>query len=86
MAEFAGVTTIDVGDNAADMGHLEITRQAYKDCQPVFEGYTGQTLWESDYDIETISPSVTAWRAGDREAMCLVVGVRDVPLIQSAAR
>ncbi len=86
-AEIAGNTTISVEDKEAkEMGHLAITRQAYKDCQPVFEEYTGQTVWESDYDIETIAPSSASWAKGDREVVCLVVGVKGEVLAKRAAK
>lgn len=68
-------------------GHLAVQQEAYKQCQPVFESWTGVPFWPENwkeavagggtpsttYDIETITPSASTWADGDRSVICLIV-------------
>ena len=65
---------------AAYPGNVDLLRDSYRNCQPIFEEYVGIPFWDSEFDIRTITPSPASWEQGDREVTCLIVGVSGNPL------
>jgi len=82
--EIAG--SYDLNDLGAEYpGSMVIDRRVHKDCRPLFESHTGQTYTGRGLGIETITPSISTWRNGDRTVMCLVVNADRTLLSSSVA-
>jgi hypothetical protein len=79
--ELAGRYTLT---EATYPGHTQLYRDAYRDCQPIFEKYVGLPFWDSKLDILTITPSPSSWTAGDRTVTCMVIGAERAPLTTRA--
>lgn len=67
-------------------GNIAIDRRVHQDCRPLFESHTGQTYTGRGLGIDTITPSVSSWRNGDRSVICLVVNADRSLLNGSVAR
>lgn len=78
--EVAGRFELSEAAGVAYPGYLAIRQEAYKQCQPVFESWTGVAFWDSKYDINTITPSASTWDDGDRSVICLIETVDGKPL------
>ena len=65
-------------------GNARLLPDSYEACQPRFEEYVGVSLWDSAYDITTITPSPSTWAEGDRTITCLLVSADESPLTSAA--
>ena len=72
--QVAGRVTLSDPDGTPYPGHVELNKRIYDECERVFEAFTGLTFWNLNHglDIETVAPSLTGWKSGDREAICLI--------------
>lgn len=72
--QVAGRITLNDSVDATYPGHVELDKRIYDECESVFETFTGLTFWSLKHglDIETVAPSLTGWKDGDREGICLV--------------
>jgi len=80
--EVIGSVSMGAAD-AAFPGRRALLQDSYRACVPLVEGYTGEVLWGSDLDLETITPSVRAWAEGSRDALCLLGAADGEPLTAS---
>jgi hypothetical protein len=62
-------------------GFVAVQQDAYKQCQPAFEQFTGVAFFDSPYDISTVTPSAATWADGDRDTICLIVNIDGAPLV-----
>lgn len=68
------VDTDDLPDGADGYpGGSELTWYAQDECQSRFEDYTGESYWDSEFDLEVITPSFSTWDVGDRAVTCLLI-------------
>ena len=66
---------------------VEVLRQrAATDCAQRFAGYTGEPAGPgTELAFVEVVPTLESWAAGDRRALCLVLGVDGAPLSASIA-
>ena len=66
---------------------VEVLRQrAATNCAQRFAGYTGEPAGPgTDLAFVEVVPTLESWAAGDRRALCIVLGVDGVPLQASIA-
>lgn len=83
--EVLGSVTLG-GADAAFPGRRALLQEGWRACVPLFEQYTGQAVWRSSHDIETITPTARAWADGARNAVCLGVDPDGEPLSASIAK
>lgn len=79
--ELAGRITLPEGEYP---GRDALSRAAYKSCIPTFEGYVATGFEASAYDIQTVTPTRSAWSQGKRTAHCMVVAPNGQPLTERA--
>lgn len=73
--EIAGTAQRSEAPGAAFPGDRVLDFESHTACRPAFEEWVGRTYDGEDLAIETIVPSRSTWRDGDREVVCLIGGV-----------
>ncbi len=71
MEVFAQYEVDDDGDRYP--GSSELTWAAQDECRERFEDYVGESYWDSQFDLTTLTPSFSTWDVGDRTVTCLIV-------------
>jgi hypothetical protein len=55
----------------------ELDAWLFSNCEPAFAAFIGRPLEASALDVGWHIPNTTAWRSGDRSALCWVYDIRD---------
>lgn len=73
--EIAGIAQRTEAPGAAFPGDRVLDFESHVACRPAFEEWVGRPYDGEDLAINTIVPSRSTWRDGDRDVVCLIGGV-----------
>ncbi|MEL7312250.1 MAG: septum formation family protein [Pseudomonadota bacterium] len=73
--EVAGVVDTEDAPGTAFPGDLALSFSAHRACRPAYEAWVGQPYTGEDLAINTIIPSRSSWRNGDRSVICLITSI-----------
>jgi hypothetical protein len=79
--EVFAVVDIPAGSSAPYPGEFATYLEGFQMCLDRFEAYVGVPFRESPLDIYSLYPIATGWAAGDREVVCSLYSLDEVPLV-----
>lgn len=78
------------GDDDAPYPFISLEENAFEQCAPAFEAYTGLDYFDEtasgDYDVAWLAPTRASWDDGDRGLTCIATAIDGSDLTGSVAR